>query len=181
MTSPTFFAAVTTITMGLMMLLFSNVLVYQQIGAFFFVLILVSWIYSVFFLSPTLTLFDFLWTVIRLRRMPKPTGSIFVTSVAPPASVGNLNNDVPIEGTVYSNAMLIDGVRVSKRNKSLLRKNRAVSEPSMQNARNSVHFGRAESTELVESPIRRGMNSRSSQNMMEQWKLLKKLGTETAV
>jgi len=58
MTSPTFFSALTTITIGLSMLLFSNVLVYQQIGAFFTVLIVVSWLYSVFFLSPVLDFFD---------------------------------------------------------------------------------------------------------------------------
>ncbi|XP_035704640.1 protein dispatched homolog 1 isoform X3 [Folsomia candida] len=58
MTSPTFFSAMTTITIGLSMLLFSNVLVYQQIGAFFTVLIFISWLYSVFFLSPILDLFE---------------------------------------------------------------------------------------------------------------------------
>lgn len=58
MTSPTFFSAMTTITIGLSMLLFSSVLVYQQIGAFFTVLIIVSWLYSVCFLSPILDLFD---------------------------------------------------------------------------------------------------------------------------
>lgn len=181
MTSPTFFAAVTTITMGLMMLTCSNVLVYQQIGAFFFVLILVSWIYSVFFLSPVLALFDFIWTVITLRRVPKPPSAIFTTGVSyPSTNADQLNNDnFPIEGTVYSNTMLTN--HVNRRSKSSLHKNRAISEPAIQNARNSMHFGRCESTELVESPIRRGGYARSSHNMVEQWKLLKKLGTETAV
>lgn len=181
MTSPTFFAAVTTITMGLMMLIFSNVLVYQQIGAFFFVLIVVSWIYSVFFLSPVLAFFDFVSTAVRLRRVPKPPSSIFTTGVSyssPVVSqIANQNSPVPLEGTVYCNTML----GVNKRNKSSLRKNRAISEPAIQNMRNSVHFGRTDSTELVESPMRRGTRARSSQNMMEQLKLLKKLGTETAV
>lgn len=58
MTSPTFFSATTTITIGLSMFLFSSVLVYQQIGIFFTVLVIVSWVYSVFFLSPILDLFD---------------------------------------------------------------------------------------------------------------------------
>lgn len=210
MTSPTFFAAVTTITMGLMMLTCSNVLVYQQIGAFFFVLILVSWIYSVFFLSPVLALFDYILTAFRMRRVPKPPSSIFTTGVSysSSAAIGPhspsshnmhfVNNDGPLEGTVYCNAMLTGRTR---RKKSGLSRNRAISEPAIQHARNSVHFGRAESTELVDSPTlhRGGVRStgvaparttRSSHNMnasgapqsmMEQWKLLKKLGTETAV
>lgn len=53
-TAPTFFAAVSTVIMGLSIYLFSNVLVYEQIGSFFFVLVVISWIYSVFFLTPVL-------------------------------------------------------------------------------------------------------------------------------
>ena len=64
MTSPTFFSALTTIIMGFAMAIFSQVLVYQQIGSFFFVLVLTSWLYSVFFLTPLLILLDVVSTSV---------------------------------------------------------------------------------------------------------------------
>ncbi len=64
MTSPTFFSALSTVIMGLSMMLFSSVLVYQQIGSFFFILVVISWLYSVFFLSPILILFEKVVTTV---------------------------------------------------------------------------------------------------------------------
>lgn len=64
MTSPTFVSAMTTIIMGLSMAIFSQVLVYQQIGSFFCVLVMTSWLYSVFFLSPLLILLDAISTSV---------------------------------------------------------------------------------------------------------------------
>lgn len=125
MTSPTFFSATTTITIGLSMLLFSKVLVYQQIGAFFTVLIIVSWLYSVFFLSPILDIFDRLQdlftSICRLYTFDSfggGGGRQFTSNINYPDNNDN-NSDSNVNALVFSNPMASDTSRRNSCNDEL--------------------------------------------------------------
>jgi hypothetical protein len=155
MTSPTFFSALTTITIGLSMLLFSNVLVYQQIGAFFTVLIIVSWLYSVFFLSPILDFFDYLVdfcsVVCRLYSMDYSGGG------------GNTTGNVGNNSIVFSNPM-VDARRIL----------------NLSGDESLDDFEDPDNLLLHKTSVERVQDSKGTA-IIEKVKLLKKVAAETSV
>lgn len=160
---PTFFSAFTTVTMGLTMYIFSHVLVYQQIGAFFFVLVTISWFYSVFFLNPVLEGLDYVYNFVKKRMRlgfkSKPKYSYYRDN----CNIGGIQTEENDEEEESNGSNLVIS-RLETELRVPLREH--VSEKVSRKWSSEVKI-----PERVQREI----------NTMEKWKSLKKLSQETPV